>query len=312
MNVPNEQSTDAPSDLLANNRAWAGKIRAEAPDFFARLSRQQAPQYFWIGCSGSRVPANQITGLLSGEMFVHRNVANVMPPVDLNSLSALQFAVDVLKVRHVIVCGHYGCAGIRAVLRGDRLGLVNDWLQDVQDVRVRHAAQLAAVADEAQQFDRLCELNVLEQVVSVCEATSVQDAWARGQPLVVHGWVYAVSDGLLRDLGLCVADPGELAPAYQAAVNRPLPAKTPNSSLPVSSATLAHRSCPPGKRPSSKNRPIASRMVCGAAGDSGLTPRARHSCMRRASTELMSFSTSAASGRFCWLPIVLKLFSRSP
>lgn len=207
------------SQLFANNRAWAGKIRAEAPDFFEQLCRQQTPQYFWIGCSDSRVPANQITGLLPGEMFVHRNVANVVPPADLNCLSALQFAVDVLKVRHVIVCGHYGCAGVRAVLRGLRLGLVDNWLQTVQEVRAKHAAQLAGLADEAQQFDRLCELNVMEQVASACEATSVQNAWARGQPLAVHGWIYAVNDGLLRDLGLCVTGPKEIIPAYQVAVS---------------------------------------------------------------------------------------------
>jgi carbonic anhydrase len=206
------------SHLFANNRVWADKIRGEAPEFFEKLSCQQAPQYFWIGCSDSRVPANQITGLLPGELFVHRNVANVVPPGDLNSLSALQFAVDVLTVRHVIVCGHYGCAGVRAVLCGDRLGLVDNWLQNVQDVRARHAAQLAALADEAQQFDRLCELNVIEQVASVCDASSVQHAWERKQPLAVHGWIYSVSDGLLRDLGLCVTGRQDLASAYQAAV----------------------------------------------------------------------------------------------
>jgi len=204
--------------VFANNRAWADRIRIEDPQFFRKLSHQQAPHYFWIGCSDSRVPANQITGLLPGEMFVHRNVANVVPPADLNCLSALQFAVDVLRVRHVIVCGHYGCAGVRAVLHGHRLGLVDNWLQNVAEVRQKHAAQLAELGDEAQQFDRLCELNVIEQVASVCQATSVQGAWGRGQPLVVHGWIYAVSDGLLRDLGLCVAGPGELAPAYQSAV----------------------------------------------------------------------------------------------
>jgi len=204
--------------LFANNRAWAGKIRAEDPGFFTDLCRQQAPQYFWIGCSDSRVPANQITGLLPGEMFVHRNVANVVPSADLNSLSALQFAVDVLKVRHVVVCGHYGCAGVRAVLRQDRLGLVDDWLEHVRKVRHKHASQLALLADDARRFDRLCELNVTEQVASVCGATSVQQAWRRGQPLAVHGWIYAVSDGLLRDLGLCVASPEELGPAYQAEV----------------------------------------------------------------------------------------------
>jgi carbonic anhydrase len=206
------------SHLFDKNRAWAERIRLEDPEFFRKLSHQQAPAYFWIGCSDSRVPANQITGLLPGEMFVHRNIANVVPPADLNCLSALQFAVDVLKVRHVIVCGHYGCAGVRAVLQGRRLGLVDTWLQPVEEVRRRHAAQLAALGDEAQQFDRFCELNVIEQVASVCQAASVQCAWARGQPLAVHGWVYAVSDGLLRDLGLCVASSEELAPAYQAAV----------------------------------------------------------------------------------------------
>jgi len=206
------------SHLFDNNRAWAGRIRMEDPEFFEKLSHQQVPQYCWIGCSDSRVPANQITGLLPGEMFVHRNVANVVPAADLNCLSALQFAVDVLKVRHVIVCGHYGCAGVRAVLKGHRLGLVDNWLQNVEEVREKHAAQLTALNDEAREFDRLCELNVMEQVASVCEATSVQDAWMRGQPLVVHGWIYAVSDGLLQDLGLCVAGPGEAAPAYRAAV----------------------------------------------------------------------------------------------
>lgn len=218
MNAPNAKSPNPLSDLLANNRAWAGRIRAEDPEFFVRLSRQQAPHYFWIGCSDSRVPANQITGLLPGEMFVHRNVANVVSPADLNCLSALQFAVDVLKVRHVIVCGHYGCAGVRAVLHGHQLGLVDHWLQNVEDVRQKHTTQLATLEDEAQQFDRLCELNVMEQVASVCKATSVQNAWAGGQPLAVHGWIYAVNDGLLRDLGLCIAGPGEWAPAYQAAV----------------------------------------------------------------------------------------------
>lgn len=206
------------SHLFANNRAWASRIRSEDPEFFGRLSRQQSPQYFWIGCSDSRVPANQITGLAPGEMFVHRNVANVMPPTDLNSLSALQFAVDVLMVRHIIVCGHFGCAGIRAVLHGQRLGMVDNWLQKVEDVRQKHAVHLATRGDEKRQSDRLCELNVVEQVASVCSTASVQNAWARGQSLAVHGWIYDVSDGLLQDLGLCVAAPGELPPAYQAAV----------------------------------------------------------------------------------------------
>jgi carbonic anhydrase len=163
------------------------------------------------------VPANQITGLLPGEMFVHRNVANIMPPGDLNSLSVLQFAVDVLQVRHVIVCGHYGCSGIRAVLEGHRHGLVDNWLMNVDAVRQKHAGQLDLLKDDM-QLDRLCQLNVIEQVVSVCNAVSVRDAWSRGQPLVVHGWIYAVKDGLLRDLGLCVANWDELGPTYKAAI----------------------------------------------------------------------------------------------
>jgi carbonic anhydrase len=207
------------SHLFANNRAWARRIRTEDPEFFQKLSHQQAPQYFWIGCSDSRVPANQITGLLPGEMFVHRNVANVVSPSDLNCLSALQFAVDVLLVRHVIVCGHYGCGGVGAVLRGEQLGLVDKWLEQVQGVRQKHAAQLAALADKTSQLDRLCELNVIEQVASVCNASSVQNAWHRGQPLTVHGWIYAVGDGLLRDLSICVTGTSDLAPLYRAAVD---------------------------------------------------------------------------------------------
>jgi carbonic anhydrase len=207
------------SHLFANNRAWAEHIRAEYPEFFLKLSRQQAPQYFWIGCSDSRVPANQITGLPPGEMFVHRNVANVVPPADLNCLGALQFAVDVLQVRHVIVCGHYGCAGVRAVLLGKQLGLVDNWLRNVEEVREKHAPLLGALRNDAQRFDRLCELNVIEQVANVCETTAVQHAWERGQMVAVHGWIYSVSDGLLRDLGFCVTDPNEMAPAYQAAVS---------------------------------------------------------------------------------------------
>jgi carbonic anhydrase len=194
--------------LFASNRAWAERIRQEDPEFFGNLARQQAPRYFWIGCSDSRVPANQIVGLLPGEMFVHRNVANVVPPADVNCLSALQFAIDLLQVRHVIVCGHYGCSGVRAVLHGDRAGLVDTWLQHVEDVRRKHASELAGLGDPARQENRLCELNVVEQVARVCQTRSVKDAWARGQPLAVHGWIYAVDDGLLRDLGLSATGPG--------------------------------------------------------------------------------------------------------
>jgi carbonic anhydrase len=203
--------------LLENNRAWAANIARENPDFFARLSRQQAPRYLWIGCSDSRVPANQIVDLLPGEMFVHRNVANVVVHTDLNCLSVIQFAVDVLRVGHVIVCGHYGCGGVLAALREDKLGLVDNWLRHVQDVRWKHQAQVDAVDTEAQRHNRLCELNVIEQVVNVSQTTAVRDAWARGQELAVHGWVYDVRDGLLRDLGLCITAESELYTSAEAA-----------------------------------------------------------------------------------------------
>jgi carbonic anhydrase len=205
------------SHLFANNRAWAADITRREPDFFARLSRQQAPQYLWIGCSDSRVPANQIVGLRPGEMFVHRNVANVVVHTDLNCLSALQFAVEVLRVRDVIVCGHYGCGGVLAALRDQRLGLIDNWLRHVQDVRGKHRAQLDALATEAQRHNRLCELNVIEQVVNVAQTTVVREAWSRGQVLAVHGWIYGLDDGLLRDLGMCAANEAELAACSEAA-----------------------------------------------------------------------------------------------
>ncbi|KAB2969702.1 MAG: carbonate dehydratase [Thermoanaerobaculia bacterium] len=203
--------------LIENNRAWAEAMTRSDPDFFRRLGGQQAPRYLWIGCSDSRVPANQIVGLLPGEMFVHRNVANLVVHTDLNCLSALQFAVDVLRVAHVVVCGHYGCGGVLAALRGDRLGLVDNWLRHVQDVRDRHREQLDALATERLRHDRLCELNVVEQVVNVCRTTVVREAWARGESLAVHGWVYGIGDGLLHDLGLCVSGEAELEAAAGAA-----------------------------------------------------------------------------------------------
>ncbi len=190
--------------LFDNNKAWAKSVTARDPNFFVDLSRQQSPQYLWIGCSDSRVPANQITGLAPGEVFVHRNIANVVVHTDLNCLSVTQFAVDVLKVRHVIVCGHYGCSGVRAALNRDRLGLIDNWLRHVQDVRNKHEAALAPLADDAARADRLCELNVIEQVANVCQTTIVRDAWQRGQPLAVHGWIYSLDDGLLRDLDVTV------------------------------------------------------------------------------------------------------------
>ena len=193
------------TDLFDKNRAWAADMTRQDPDFFTRLARQQAPRYLWIGCSDSRVPATQITGLLPGEMFVHRNIANVVVHTDLNCLSTIQFAVDVLKVEHIIVCGHYDCGGVGAALREDKLGLADNWLRHVQDVRARHQSELDGLPDHARQ-QRLCELNVIEQVLNVSKTTIVRDAWARKQPLAIHSWVYDLRDGLLRDLGMCLTE----------------------------------------------------------------------------------------------------------
>jgi len=206
------------SHLFDNNRLWAQQSCAEDPEFFVKLSHQQSPEYLWIGCSDSRVPANQIVGLLPGELFVHRNVANVVVHTDLNCLSVMQFAVDVLRIKHIIVCGHYGCGGVRAALRNDRLGLIDNWLRHIQDVQQKHRAMLAALTEETTQSDRLCELNVIEQVVNVCQTTVTQEAWARGQVLTVHGWIYSLQDGLLRDLKMTVTRPDELATVYNTAL----------------------------------------------------------------------------------------------
>ena len=194
--------------LFENNKAWAERVRERDPEFFRRLSLQQSPEYLWIGCSDSRVPANQIVGLAPGELFVHRNVANVVAHTDFNCLSVLQFAVDVLKVRHVIVCGHYGCSGVHAALYQNRLGLMDNWLRHVQDVRQKHEPRLAAANDELERCDRLCELNVVEQTANVCQTTIVREAWERGQELAVHGWIYGLQDGLLRDLNVTIAGSG--------------------------------------------------------------------------------------------------------
>ena len=206
------------SHLFASNRAWAAEMARREPEFFTRLARQQAPEYLWIGCADSRVPANQIVGRLPGELFVHRNVANVVVHTDLNCLSVLQYAVEVLRVRHVIVCGHYGCSGVLAALRDDRLGLIDNWLRHVQDVCGKHLDRLQGLPDERRRHDRLCELNVIEQVVNVCQTTVVRDAWKRGESLSVHGWIYNLSDGLLRDLGMCVSRDEEIAGCYEAAL----------------------------------------------------------------------------------------------
>ncbi|MFH2079715.1 MAG: carbonate dehydratase [Pseudomonadota bacterium] len=205
-------------ELLDKNREWAEKVRAEDPQFFKRLSGLQAPRYLWIGCSDSRVPANQITGLMPGEVFVHRNIANVVVHTDLNCLSTIQFAVDVLKVEHILVVGHYGCGGVHAALTGTRVGLADNWLRHVGDVARKHEALLAEVDLESLRHARLCELNVVEQVVNVCETTIVMDAWARGQKVSVHGWVYSLLDGRVRELGMGVDDPQELPEAYALAM----------------------------------------------------------------------------------------------
>ena len=206
--------------LLRNNREWAERVSREDPGFFERLSRQQAPKYLWIGCSDSRVPANQVVDLAPGEVFVHRNIANVVVHTDLNCLSVIQFAVDVLKVEHVLVVGHYGCGGVHAALHGSRVGLADNWIRHVSDVAAKHHGVLEAMGDAELQHDRLCELNALEQVANVCQTTIARDAWARGQKLVVHGWVYTLRDGRVHDLGLNVAGGDQLEAQYAAALER--------------------------------------------------------------------------------------------
>jgi len=205
--------------LFEQNKAWAASIREQDPEFFRKLAEQQSPGYLWIGCSDSRVPANQIVGLLPGELFVHRNVANLVVHTDLNCLSVMQFAVDVLKVRHIIVCGHYGCSGVQAVFRRDRIGLSDNWLRHVQDVRHKHEQRLAGARVDSGACDRLCELNVIEQVMNVCHTTIAREAWERGQELAVHGWIYGLQDGLLRDMKVTVTNFQETQAVYQAAVS---------------------------------------------------------------------------------------------
>jgi carbonic anhydrase len=205
------------SDLFTHNRAWAAEMERVRPGFFTNLKNQQNPKYMWIGCSDSRVPANQITGLDPGEVFVHRNVANVVVHSDLNSLSTIQYAVDALQVKHVIVCGHYGCGGVKAALENIRVGLADNWIRHIQDVRDRHR-QLLNAMPESKRFDALVQLNAIEQVVNVCQSTVLQDAWGRGQEISVHGWVYGVHDGLLQDLHITVTGLDGLEALYLAAV----------------------------------------------------------------------------------------------
>ncbi len=209
---------DTLSHLFQQNKTWAEAIKRRDPDFFQKLSRQQNPEHLWIGCSDSRVPANEIVGLLPGEVFVHRNIANVVVHTDLNCLSVIQFAVDLLKVKHIMVVGHYGCGGVRAVLRCERVGLADNWLRHVQDVREKHDACLCRLTDDTVRSARLSEFNVIEQVANVCQTTIVRDAWERGQTLTVHGWIYGLRDGLLRDLNCTASNPQEAVTNYNAAV----------------------------------------------------------------------------------------------
>ncbi|HJP06233.1 MAG: carbonate dehydratase [Proteobacteria bacterium] len=201
--------------LLENNREWASKIKREAPDFFEKLSRQQRPEYLWIGCADSRVPANEIVGLLPGELFVHRNVANLVIHTDLNCLSVIQYAVDVLKVKHIIVCGHYGCGGVATAISERSSGLIDNWLLHIKDMYQRNQSAFADCIDDTQRINRLCEMNVTEQVSNVCHTSIVQDAWQRKQSLKVHGWIYSIADGLLKDLDVTFDAPGQVPAVYR-------------------------------------------------------------------------------------------------
>ncbi len=201
-------------ELFESNRRWAADTERRTPGFFTSLLQQQAPQYLWIGCADSRVPANEILGLLPGDVFVHRNVANVVVHSDLNALSVMQFAIDMLQVRHIMVVGHYGCGGVAAALHNRRVGLADNWIRHVQDVRNKHRTWIDGMEDDTLRLKALCELNVLEQSLNVCETTVVQDAWERGQSVVVHGWVYGLHNGLLEDLKITVSNAGEVAAAY--------------------------------------------------------------------------------------------------
>ncbi len=203
--------------LFVNNQRWADEIKREDPGFFEKLSAQQRPEYLWIGCSDSRVPANQIVGLLPGELFVHRNVANVVIHTDLNCQSVLQYAVDVLQVKHIIVCGHYGCGGVKAAMEDAQHGLIDSWLRNIKDVYHQQRHRFRELDDEQARVDLLCEMNVVTQMANVCHTTTVQNAWARGQKLDVHGWIYSVRDGLLKDLGNTVSGPEQIADAYRVA-----------------------------------------------------------------------------------------------
>lgn len=196
-------------EIFDNNKRWASDIKARDPEFFHKLAKQQNPEYLWIGCSDSRVPANEIVGMMPGEIFVHRNIANLVVHTDLNCLSVIQFAVEVLKVKHIIVCGHYGCGGVKAAIGPRDYGLIDNWLRNIQDSYRLHQKQLEAVEDERERVDLLCELNVMEQVANVCRTTIVRNAWKSGQQLSVHGWIYGIEDGILKDLNVCITEADE-------------------------------------------------------------------------------------------------------
>jgi carbonic anhydrase len=201
--------------LFENNRQWASKIKASDPDFFTRLSKQQHPEYLWIGCSDSRVPANQIVDLAPGEIFVHRNIANLVIHTDLNCLSVIQYAVEVLKVKHIIVCGHYGCSGVKAAVDNHEHGLIDNWLRNIKDVYRLHQEKIDALQTEKDRLNLLCELNVVEQVANVCHTTIVQGAWKAGQELTVHGWAYSIEDGILKDLNVCVSNSIDISQTHR-------------------------------------------------------------------------------------------------
>ena len=202
-------------NLLENNKKWAKKLKEADPGFFTKLSNQQTPEYLWIGCSDSRVPANEIVNLMPGEIFVHRNIANVVVHTDLNCLSVIQYAVDILKIKHIIVCGHYGCGGINAAMDNREHGLIDNWLRHIKDVYRYHQEKMDALADERERADLLCELNVIEQVANVCHTTFVQNAWQRGQSLAVHGWIYSIEDGILRDMDVCITGSNEISSIHR-------------------------------------------------------------------------------------------------
>ncbi len=205
-------------ELIQSNRDWAAKVNQEDPTFFQRLAEKQTPEYLWIGCADSRVPANQIVDLMPGEVFVHRNIANVVVHTDFNCLSVIEYAVAMLKVKHIIVCGHYGCGGVKAASENHQLGLIDNWLRHIRDVRYKHDAVVSAIADEEERLDRLCELNVVEQASNVCHTTVVQEAWEQGQSLAVHGWIYSIKDGLIRDMNVTITGADEIDEAYKLAI----------------------------------------------------------------------------------------------